>query len=131
VNLDGSPCRGKLLPGRPWCFSHDPNLADRRLAGARRGGNGRTRQLAAQQGPPPEIEVHLRSGYEILGFLESVAINLLLRRLDPKEANSLFLAANVALRAKEVELTERLEALEKALLADGPGFPDERAATWH
>jgi hypothetical protein len=26
----GTPCRGRVLPGRPYCLAHDPALAGRR-----------------------------------------------------------------------------------------------------
>jgi hypothetical protein len=35
---DGTPCRARAIPGRPFCFVHDPEQAEAQAAGRRKGG---------------------------------------------------------------------------------------------
>lgn len=45
----GAPCRGTPRHGREHCFSHDPEIADRRHQGSIRGGFGKRATVRARK----------------------------------------------------------------------------------
>jgi hypothetical protein len=114
---DGGRCKAQAIVDSQWCFSHHPDYeqARRRRAskGGKRGGRGR---------PQAELSDIKR---RLLGLVDDV----LEGRQDKGVAavasqvlNVYLRAVSVELKAREqLEIVERLEALEESLQPEGKG----------
>jgi hypothetical protein len=115
-NRDGSPCRAKARPGRPWCFTHDPELARTRAdararAGATTSARLRTRLLPTET-PPPDLS----TSRSVVRYLEQLVAWVQTGALDVRVGNAVGQIVNVLLRAlASVETVERIEAIERAV----------------
>ena len=107
----GQPCQAKARPGRPYCFTHDPDLAPLLAQARRRGGRLRAAQLASASPPAPRS---LRSPEEVLALVEEAAALLLAGQMTERRSTALGFLAQVALRALDFRFEERLAALEAA-----------------
>lgn len=104
---DGSPCTLPSLGPSGLCWAHDPANAERRRRGQSRGGRKK---------PDRELQ-------DIKRRLSDLATDVLERNVDRGDAavagqllNTVIRAVSVELKAREqLELIERLEALEEAL----------------
>lgn len=118
---NGQPCKATALPGRDYCFAHDPETRDRHRKGAQLG--------AAQSGRyGPTLDV---AGVDV-GTLDGLR-ELLARALkqlanlpfNERAANAMaVLAAQLRAILQDADLERRLAALEKqteqqASAADG------------
>jgi uncharacterized protein with von Willebrand factor type A (vWA) domain len=108
---DGTRCKAQPMREEQWCYVHHPDLADRRAAASRKGGHrgGRGRPLAELA----EVKKRLRE-------LADDVMAGCAARADAAVAGQLLgtyiRAVSVELKAREqLELIERLEALEAAL----------------
>jgi hypothetical protein len=108
---DGTRCKAQPMRGEQWCYVHHPDLADRRAAASRKGGHrgGRGRPLAELA----DVKKRLRE-------LADDVMAGHAARADAAVAGQLLgayiRAVSVELKAREqLELIERLEALEAAL----------------
>jgi hypothetical protein len=123
ITRDGERCRGIAIEGSDYCYAHDPDRAEERKRaaskGGKRGGRGRPqaeladikrRLLDLADGllaPPDDAEKRVDKG---VAAVASQVLNVYLRALS------------VELKAREqLELIERLEALEEALEANKNG----------
>ena len=108
---DGTRCKAQPMREEQWCYVHHPDLADRRAAASRKGGHrgGRGRpiaELANVKKQLRELAADVMAGRATRG--------------DAVVAGQLYgtyiRAISVELKAREqLELIERLEALEAAL----------------
>jgi hypothetical protein len=117
IKADGGRCKAQAIVDSQWCFSHHPDYeqARRRRAskGGKRGGRGR---------PQAELSDIKR---RLLGLVDDV----LEGRQDKGVAavasqvlNVYLRAVSVELKAREqLEIVERLEALEESLQPEGKG----------
>jgi hypothetical protein len=117
IKADGGRCGAQAMRNSQWCLSHDPEQADarRRRAskGGKRGGRGR-----------PQAELA-----DIKQRLSDLAADVLEGSVDKGKAavasqvlNTYIRAVSVELKVKEqLELVERLEALEEALERNSSG----------
>jgi hypothetical protein len=117
ITVAGSRCKVEAMPGAEWCWNHHPDYeqARRRRAskGGKRGGRGR-----------PQAELA-----NIKARLSDLADDVLEGRQDKSVAavasqilNVYLRAISVELKAREqLEITERLEALEEDLGHKGGG----------
>jgi hypothetical protein len=108
---DNSPCTVAVEPPQTYCWWHDPANAEIRKQaaskGGKRGGRGR-----------PSVELQ-----EAKQLVRGLAAGVLQGTIDRSDAavcgqlyNVYLRAVSVELKAREqMELTERLEALEEAL----------------
>jgi len=111
IKADGGRCRAQAMRNSQYCIGHDPDQAEarRRRAskGGKRGGRGR-----------PQAELA-----EVKSTLRGLAGSVLKGTTDRQDAavvgqllNTVIRAVSVELKAREqLELIERLEALEEAL----------------
>ena len=111
IKPSGERCKGRAIEGSEWCWNHDPAHAEERRRhgsrGGKRGGRGR-----------PQAELA-----NIKVRLSDLADDVLEEKVDKGVAavasqvlNVYLRAISVELKAREqLELTERLEALEEAL----------------
>ena len=109
----GRPCKGRVLPGRPYCMSHDPEHADQRAEGQRKGGEARANARRAakawatigEQITPDQLPAILRA------CMFSVKTGA----LEPAQATAIAGLARTAVSiTNEIELEQRIAALERA-----------------
>jgi hypothetical protein len=115
IKADGQRCKGIARGDAEWCYSHDPARAEERRRNASRGGKSGGR--GRPQAELPDIKRRLSELAEGVldgsvergtGAVVSQILNVYLR------------AVSVELKAREqLELIERLEALEEALEQKG------------
>ena len=111
ITRSGERCRGVAIDSSGLCYAHHPDHAEERSRAARKGGKrgGRGR-------PTSELS-------EIKSRLSDLATDVLEDKVEKGAAavagqllNTYIRAVSVELKAREqLELTERLEALEGAL----------------
>ena len=111
ITRSGERCRGVAIDSSGLCYAHHPDHAEERSRAARKGGKrgGRGR-------PTSELS-------EIKSRLSDLATDVLEEKVEKGAAavagqllNTYIRAVSVELKAREqLELTERLEALEGAL----------------
>ena len=111
IRADGGRCGAQAITDTDWCFNHHPDYEEQRRRraskGGKRGGRGR-----------PQVELA-----DIKRRLSNLADGVLAEDVDKGVAavasqvlNVYLRAVSVELKAREqLELTERLEALEEAL----------------
>ena len=110
IARSGSRCRSSVLPGRPFCFLHDPAAAAARIEGARKGGRNRSnkqraRKVIAEPMTPAEIQSLL--GLALRGVLAG--------KVEPGVANAAAKLGRALVAVREAtELEERLTTLEAA-----------------
>ncbi len=121
IKANGERCKAEAMPDAEWCWSHHPDQAEarRRRAskGGKRGGRGR-----------PQAELS-----EVKSTLRALAGSVLGGATDRQDAavvgqllNTVIRAVSVELKAREqLEVVERLEALEEAL-----GARNKRSGRW-
>jgi hypothetical protein len=111
ITQAGTACKGIPIDGSGWCYVHHPDhTAERRRHGSKggkRGGRGRPQtELANIKGRLSDLADDVLGG-EVDKGVAAVASQIL---------NVYLRAVSVELKAREqLELTERLEALEGAL----------------
>jgi len=111
IKPDGERCRVSAIEGSEWCWNHDPSHAEERKRhgsrGGKRGGRGR---------PVSEL-ARLASRFEELA---DKVLSGEVERARGAVAGQLLQGARACVRdgltaREQMELTERLEALEVAL----------------
>jgi hypothetical protein len=108
---DGSCCRARPRPGKRYCTFHDPELAERRAEGRRRGGLHRNPRAAVLPSDAPDLP--LRTVADILAAVEATFNQVRRGQLDARIGNCLGVLAQVQLKATEgSELERRVAVLE-------------------
>jgi hypothetical protein len=111
---DGSPCTATVEPPKQYCWWHDPANADKRRRAASKGGRGRPQaELANIKERLSDLSDDVLEGRQdkSVAAVASQILNVYLR------------AVSVELKAREqLELIERLEALEEALEQKGTRY---------
>jgi hypothetical protein len=109
ITRKGTRCTAGVPPGAQWCYNHDPERETERRRNASRGGKAKASfagELAGIKGRLSDLADAVLSGEVDKGVaaVASQVLNVYLR------------AVSVELKAREqLELIERLEALEEAL----------------
>src|SRR4051794_14980131 len=96
---DGTRCRAKPRPGQDKCTFHDPDLAEQRAEGRRRGGVTRCRPAATL--PPDTPDLPLRTVADVVDALAETINQVRRGQLDARVGNCLGVLAGVLLRAME------------------------------
>ena len=108
---DGSPCPNLTRSGKTTCWVHDPELAEKRAEGRRRGGVNRNKPAATL--PLNEIDAPLSTVADVATFLAATMNHVRTGRLAVSVGNCLFVGAGVLLKALEIgNLEQRIAALE-------------------
>ena len=103
---DGSPCRAPVLPGRPHCYSHDPQVAEERLEARRRGGRHSAKVHRLRPLLPPRLA-------PIFATIESALEETRDGAITPAQAQALASLARAAVSVLQAgELEERVRSLE-------------------
>jgi hypothetical protein len=113
LKTDGTPCNGNALAGKAYCWSHDPELAEQRAAGARRGGEARSNaRRAARQWAA--IGEQLTSA-DLPSILKACMFSVKSGTMEPSQAQAIAALAKTSVSiTNEIELEQRLEVLERA-----------------
>jgi hypothetical protein len=125
IRADGGRCRAQAITNTDWCFNHHPDYEEARQRraskGGRRGGRGR-----------PQAELSdikrrlLELAEDVLSDDEEKRVDKGVAAVASQVLNVYLRAVSVELKAREqLELVERLEALETALERKG----DRRAGS--
>lgn len=124
VKPEGSRCKAPVLPGKPLCAFHDPDLAAKRAEGRKRGGQVRSRPAAVLPATTPDAALATVS--DVAAFLGATVNQVRRGELDPKVGNCLGVLCGQLLKAIEGgEHERRLAALEAALeRQQAAGGPD-------
>jgi len=106
----GKPCGAPELPGRGWCFTHDPEQAKARAKARRKGGlSVHFGREAAEE----RLTVSIHTMSDVLELLQIAADDCLTKKPSLQRARALVCVSLAALKAVEVTgLEERLSALE-------------------
>lgn len=109
----GKPCKGRPLPGRPYCMSHDPEFADRRAEGQRKGGEARANaRRAARQWAAIGEQM---TATDLPAILRACMMAVRDGTLEPSQAQAIANLAKTSVSiTNEIELEERIAALEQA-----------------
>ncbi len=110
LKVGGGRCEGTAMTGHSVCYSHRPDLAEKRRRDASRGGRTGGRGRGAGGGELAEIKAAIRD----------VTADVLAGKVKTGTGAVVFQGLNSSLRALEIErrtfdtaaLLERLEALE-------------------
>jgi hypothetical protein len=118
---DGGPCRASPLPGRRWCFNHDPARAKAQAVARRRGGEATRAKMARRTVADNGAALALGSNRDLVAFLGIVIHEVRTGKLDAKIGGVLGNLANVLARVlSNVEVVQRVEAIEAAVAALTP-----------
>jgi hypothetical protein len=115
----GNPCKGKALPGSPFCMFHDPAKDEARRVGRKRGGRTRGEQV---KGKPAAVsgdteDVALESIQDVIALL-AATINAVRRgKMEPKVGNCLGVLAGQLIKALNEDLAGELAAVRQLLQA--------------
>ena len=109
LKLDGSRCQAATLPGRNFCFFHDPTKAEARREAQSLGG----RQNRMKTLDPAEPDVNVEDCQDVVKLISRTINQVRKGQLDPRVANAVGYLANVLIRAVEQgEMERRLAELE-------------------
>lgn len=94
---NGERCKGHAMAGSDFCFTHNPNMTDRRNAARKKGGSqGKARTLTADAPPVP-----LASPNDVESLLAETINQTRRGELDAKTANTIGYLSGVLLKAME------------------------------
>lgn len=113
LTTKGTPCKGKPLPGRPYCLAHDPESAGARATGSRRGGEARANaKRAAKQWATIGEQV---TPDQLPAILRACLFSVKSGTLEPAQAQAIASLAKTSISiTNEIELEARISALEAA-----------------
>lgn len=114
IKPDGNRCRAKARPGRTLCFSHCPELKDRRDAARRAGGIASAKRAAVLPAKTPDLP--LANMADLVGLLATSINHVRRGELDPRIGNTIAYMSSVLIRALDNgELERRMADLEARL----------------
>ncbi len=109
----GRPCKGRLLPGRPYCMSHDPEHADQRAEGQRKGGEARANARRAAKVWTTLGEQ--MTAEQLPAILRACMFSVKSGAMEPAQATAIANLAKTSVAiTNEIELEARIAALEAA-----------------
>ncbi len=109
--IAGEPCKGNPLPGRPYCLAHDPEAANRRAEGSRKGGEARANaKRAARQWAAIGEQL---SPAQLPAMLRACLISVRDGTMEPAQASAIAGLAKTSVQlSHDLELEARIAALE-------------------
>lgn len=114
---NGRPCRSFALPGRPWCFAHDPERAGEREAARAKGGQvaGQARKLRGKRAKLDTVPGLVR-------FTARVIQDALDGTTEVTVARCALYGVSIQKQLLEAsDLEKRIAALEERIGANEPG----------
>lgn len=108
LRADGQPCAAFVLPGRAFCFAHDPERQEQRTEARRRGGVNSAKVVRLRGLCPPRL-------VEVFDKLAEALEQVHDGTLDPRRASAMAAIARAMTTVLTAgELEERLRRLEAA-----------------
>lgn len=113
LRADGTPCKGKALPGSAFCFAHDPAYEERRQEGQRRGGKNKSNAArVAKQWAAVGREI---DPDDLPAILRAMIVQVRMGSIEPAYANAIAALAKTSVAITvDIDLERRIEALEGA-----------------
>lgn len=109
LRKDGQRCTAPALTSSPYCFSHDPELAEKRAQARRKGGQHRSNVARLRGLVPPRL-------VEVYDVLERALREVHDGELEPKAASAMASIARAMVAVVTAgELEERVRSLEAAV----------------
>ena len=106
---DGTACGAAALPGRSFCFFHDPAKAAARRQAQSAG--GQANKMATLPADVPDVTVE--DGADVVKLLGATINQVRRGEIDPRVANAVGYLSNIVLSATgQRELESRLAELE-------------------
>ncbi len=120
LKAGGTPCSGNALAGKAYCWSHDPELAEQRAEGARRGGEARSNaRRAAKQWAAIGEQL---TADQLPAILRACLFSVKSGTMEPAQATAIAALAKTSVSiTNEIELEQRIAALERAAGVNQPG----------
>jgi hypothetical protein len=114
LKAGGTPCGGNALAGKAYCWSHDPELAEQRAEGARRGGEARSNaRRAAKQWAAIGEQL---TPADLPAILRACVFSVKSGAMEPAQASAIANLAKTSVSiTNEIELEQRIAALERAV----------------
>ncbi len=113
VKADGQCCHARAQVGTQWCYFHDPESTEERIAASRRGGE-KNRSATLPLGTP---DFPLTSAADASALIGRTINQLLRGEIDPRIANTVGYLVTVKIKATDQgALERRVAALEATLL---------------
>lgn len=110
----GKPCRGTPLPGREWCFVHDPALAERRHQASVKGGLGKSAKVRAQK----QLRDAVMDLDDVAGLLSLSMRKVATGTMEPSVGTALGAMARALITVRESgEVTQQIAELQEAIAA--------------
>lgn len=113
VTAAGKQCKGKVLPDRAYCMAHDPEYADRRAEGQRKGGEARANaKRAAKQWAAIGEQI---TPEQLPAMLRACMISVKAGTLEPAQATAIAALAKTSVSLiQDLDHEARIRALEES-----------------
>lgn len=118
---NGEPCRRDATPGCAWCIAHNPNHDAARREGRRKGGLVAMAKLRPATLPETEPDLKADSARDVKEGLIKVVNWVLKGKVAAPVGNCAIIGLQAIARVMDVELAERVEAIEAQLAAGRNG----------
>lgn len=113
IKNNGQACQSFTVAGSEYCFSHDPDLREKRQKARRAGGKARHGRRITWSDDDLRANVSIRSVGDVLALLERATMDELSLENSHSRNRTIASLAAAALKALEVgELEQRIVALE-------------------
>ena len=107
ITKGGERCRGNALDDSEFCFSHSPELAERRREGCSQGGKAKANIIRLEKLMPSRL-------HPVYEEIEDVLFAVRKGKVDPKVVHAMAAAAKALVMLLQVaEFEERLASLEQ------------------
>ena len=115
IKTDGETCHANTMVGSPWCYFHDPETAEERIAASRRGGQKNSPATLPHDTP----DFPLATAADASALIGRTINQLLRGDVDSKIANAVGYLVTIKIKVTDTEALERrVAALEAALHND-------------
>ena len=112
---DTQPCLAAALPGRGWCWSHDPDRQEI-AAAARRDGAIKSNKLRSLRGKRRRLDTHGGLAHFVTNLVYDVAEG----RQDPDVARAALYGCSILRQLAEHSVEKRLAEVERLLAQRRP-----------
>jgi len=111
IRKTGEPCKGSPLAGRPYCFSHDPELAEQRAEGRAQGGYGKSNSARARK----RLRGLAMDPIDVNGLLSDCLLKVAAGEMDPGVGQAVASMSRALMAVQETSLlAEQVQELERA-----------------
>jgi len=110
IKEDGNRCDSYVITGSDYCFSHDPERSEEKIAAVTKGG------LQIKRPRVCGDNIRITKARDVMMLLARCINEVRQGQLSPKEANAVGYLANILLGAiKETDIETKIEEVQNAL----------------